>query len=226
MEGEAPAEPRNTQAPSRDEAPRSNDSRPAAQPLHQSPITNQLNPRHLLAVASLATLRVMRAPSLFRSDERYNQRQFRTWLEGQAIPPSGNCELLNGHIVREPPAAWPHAPSEAAIVTALTEHVRDHRLGIVLGSSMGYDLPSGDTVEPDASFLSHDRLKAGPPPITGEFLRLPPTLAVEIVSPSTGRRDRGVKRDILPPQRGRRVLDRGSTSAPGNGLRLGRTKLR
>ena len=61
----------------------------------------------------------------------------------------------------------------------------------MLGSSAGYDLPSGDTLEPDVSFLSAARLAAGPAPERGRFLRIVPDLVVEILSDSTAKRDRG-----------------------------------
>jgi hypothetical protein len=37
-------------------------------------------------------------------------------------------------------------------------------VGRVQGSSAGYELPSGDTLEPDASFISRERFAAGPAP--------------------------------------------------------------
>ena len=68
--------------------------------------------------------------------------------------------------------------------------------GVVLDSSAGYDLPSGDTVEPDVSYIAQARFDAGPPPQRGRFLRIVPTLVIEILSPATARRDRTEKRAI------------------------------
>jgi len=73
-------------------------------------------------------------------------------------------------------------------------HGGKHDLGKVFGSSQGYELPTGDTLEPDASFVSNARWSAGPAPKRGEFLRVVPDLVVEILSPSTASRDRGEKR--------------------------------
>lgn len=95
-----------------------------------------------------------------------------------------------------PPAGWPHGSVETNISTLLTNFARPRGLGIVLGSSAGYDLPSGDTVEPDISFISADRFAAGPEPQEGKFIRIVPNLAIEILSPATAQRDRTEKKAI------------------------------
>ena len=95
-----------------------------------------------------------------------------------------------------PLAGWPHGQIGATLIRLLDEHVRSHNHGIVLGSRAGFDLPTGDTVEPDVSFLSCDRLAAGPQPERGQFLRIVPSLVVEILSRATARRDRTEKKDL------------------------------
>jgi len=95
-----------------------------------------------------------------------------------------------------PPAGWPHGTVEANIVAPLSIFVRAHGLGLVLGSSAGYDLPSGDTVEPDLSFISTARFAVGPAPQQGKFIRIVPNLVVEILSPATAQRDQTEKKTI------------------------------
>lgn len=95
-----------------------------------------------------------------------------------------------------PPAGWPHGSVESNINAPLATFARTHRLGIVLGSSAGYDLPSGDTVEPDISFIANDRLTAGPAPQPGKFVKIVPNLVVEILSPATAQKDRTEKKAI------------------------------
>ena len=85
---------------------------------------------------------------------------------------------------------------EAALVIPLGQYVQRRKLGVVLGSSAGYDLPSGDTLEPDVSFVSAKRFAAGPKPVAGKFLRIVPNLVVEILSPSTARKDRVEKKSV------------------------------
>jgi Uma2 family endonuclease len=132
----------------------------------------------------------------FRSDERFTQDEFRRWLDERPSSDINHYELIGGRIVMTPPAGWPHGRIGARLVRYIDEAASDATLGIVLDSSAGFDLPSGDTVEPDVSFVSNERLAAGPPPERGKFLRIVPTLVVEILSRSTARRDRTEKKDV------------------------------
>jgi Uma2 family endonuclease len=74
--------------------------------------------------------------------------------------------------------------------------VKARKLGFVCDSSQGYELPSGDTVEPDHSFVSAARWSAAPAPEAGKFLRVVPDLVVEVLSTGTSSRDRGEKKAI------------------------------
>ena len=132
----------------------------------------------------------------FVSTETFTQDEFEAWL---ADLPSGDVnhyELINGRVVMSPPAGWPHGNIEARIVRALSNCTALHHLGEVVGSSAGYRLPSGDTLEPDVSFISFARLQAGPAPRRGKFLEIVPNLVVEILSDSTAASDRGEKKAI------------------------------
>jgi Uma2 family endonuclease len=74
--------------------------------------------------------------------------------------------------------------------------VKQRRNGKVLDSSQGFELPSGDTVEPDHSFVSNERWDAAPAPKLGEFLKVVPDLVVEVLSQKTASQDRGEKKAI------------------------------
>ena len=65
----------------------------------------------------------------------------------------------------------------------------------MFGSSAGYELPSGDTLAPDVSFLSRVRREVSGAGLD-EFVPVAPDLAVEILSPSSIARDRVEKRAI------------------------------
>jgi len=132
----------------------------------------------------------------FRSEERFTQQEFFAWLQRRPAADVNHYELIRGRIVMSPPAGWPHGSLGSTIVAHLYVVVKRHGLGIVQDSSAGYDLPSGDTLEPDVSFISEARFAAGPAPVRGRFLGIVPDLAVEILSKSTARRDRGVKKSI------------------------------
>ena len=93
-----------------------------------------------------------------------------------------------------PPAGYPHGEIESNVILALGNFVRAGRLGRVFGSSQGYALPTGDTLEPDAAYISNARWAAGPRATRGKFLRIVPDLVVEILSKGTALRDRSEKK--------------------------------
>lgn len=138
----------------------------------------------------------MSTQTAFISTETFTQTEFRRWLDELPASDINHYELLRGRIIMNPPAGWPHAPVGVNIIVPLGSFVRTHGLGVVLESSAGYDLPSGDTIEPDISFIAHERLTAGPAPQPGQFVRIVPNLIVEILSPATARRDRTEKKAI------------------------------
>jgi Uma2 family endonuclease len=132
----------------------------------------------------------------FESTRTLNQAEFPGWVRKR---PSSDCnryELLNGRVVMTPPAGYPHGFIEGKLAGILEPFIRDRQLGVCLGSSQGFELPSGDTVAPDHSFVSADRWRGMPAPQEGEFLKVAPDLVVEILSPSTASHDRGEKRAI------------------------------
>src|SRR5262245_22714489 len=138
----------------------------------------------------------MPTETAFVSTETFTQKEFKRWLDKRPASDINHYELLCGKIVMSLPAGWPHGSVETNIVIPLGTFVRTHGLGQVLGSSTGYDLPSGDTVEPDISFISAARLAASPPPQFGKFLRIVPNVAIEILSPSTAQKDRIEKKAV------------------------------
>jgi Uma2 family endonuclease len=132
----------------------------------------------------------------FESTRCISQEDFADWV--MALPPSdlNHYELLNGRIIMNPPAGYPHGAGDSRVMHLLTTFVFPRNLGQVFGSSQGFDLPSGDTVEPDASYIARARWEAGPAPVPGKFLRIVPDLVVEILSPGNRSRDRGEKKAI------------------------------
>src|SRR5581483_6862444 len=132
----------------------------------------------------------------FESIETVSQAEFAEWVERRPPGDLSQSELLNGRIVLTPLAGWPHGRIVARVSASLHGHVSERRLGHVLGSSQGFELPSGDTVAPEATFVSNERWRAAPPPELGKFLRVVPDLVVEVLSASTATHDRGEKKAI------------------------------
>jgi Uma2 family endonuclease len=132
----------------------------------------------------------------FESTTTMTPAAFRSFVEEHARWDLNHFELLNGRIVMNPPAGYPHGELDSKLQVLLGGYIGAHKLGKSFGSSQGFDLPSGDTVGPDASFVSNERWASAPPPEAGEFLKVVPDLSVEIFSASTGSRDRGEKKAI------------------------------
>lgn len=136
------------------------------------------------------------AETAFISVETFSPMKFRRWADARPASDINRYELARGRIIMTPPAAWDHAEVEARIIRILGDFVAKRNLGKMFGSSAGYQFPSGDILEPDASFVSRRRWRKGPQPRRGQFLKIIPTLVVEILSPATARRDRIEKKLI------------------------------
>ena len=133
----------------------------------------------------------------FESVETYSPEQFLLFVrQREEQGDVHRFELLNGRIVMNPPAGWPHGTLESRLHRAIANFVESGKLGQVLGSSQGYRSPSGDLVEPDIAFVSTLRWSSMRPPEHGSFLEVVPDLMVEILSGSTRVRDRSEKRTI------------------------------
>src|SRR6266536_6155292 len=133
---------------------------------------------------------------VFESTESLSQEEFASFAaEREAAGDTSHYELLNGRVVMNPPAGYPHGQIGHRTQVLLGNFARDHDAGEVFDSSQGFALASGDTVEPDHSFVSKERW-ASTKPVVGQFLKVAPDLVVEVLSPSTASQDRGEKKAI------------------------------
>lgn len=132
----------------------------------------------------------------FVSTQTFSQKAFKRWVEKRPVTDVNRYELTHGRIVMTPPAGWGHGEIEANVIQNLRDFTQSHDSGKVFGSSTGYDLPSGDTLEPDVSFISNERWSKGPQVGRRQFLKIVPSLVVEILSPATAQRDRVEKKRI------------------------------
>jgi Uma2 family endonuclease len=107
--------------------------------------------------------------------------------------PDDGCkyELVDGEI-RVSPAGTRHGQVIVLLIGALSSHVRDRRLGVVLESSTGFRLPGRtpgqkNVRSPDVSFVATGRFPQDKGPVG--FAELAPDLAVEVLSPDDRPRD-------------------------------------
>jgi Uma2 family endonuclease len=110
-----------------------------------------------------------------------------------ALPSDGNrYELVDGVLLVTPAPRLNHQAALEALVTRLSAYLAGRRAGIVLPSPADIRLGPSTLVQPDlfvAPLIDGRR-----PRDWKEITRL--VLAVEILSPSTARQDRGVKRRL------------------------------
>jgi Uma2 family endonuclease len=99
-----------------------------------------------------------------------------------ALPENGDktFELVNGEIYEVPKPKPLHNWIAAAFVELLRRFVNERGLGNVFGDNNQYDLPNGDTLVPDASYVSNETFTG----IPETYHTVAPDLAIEIVSPS------------------------------------------
>lgn len=134
---------------------------------------------------------------IFESTRTVTPEEFAAFVATrEAAGDTGHYELLNGRVVMNPPAGYPHGEIGSNVQWLLGNFVRDRKLGRLFDASQGFELPSGDTVEPDHAFVSNERWAAAPAPEPGRFLRIVPDLIVEVLSRRTATQDRGEKRAI------------------------------
>lgn len=134
---------------------------------------------------------------VFESTDCLTQEQFAEFAAlRKSAGDHNHYELLNGRVVMDPPAGYPHGRIGNKIQRLLGNFADRHNLGQVFDASQGFDLPTGDTVEPDHAFVSNERWAAAPKPEVGRFLRVVPDLIVEVLSARTASQDRGEKKAI------------------------------
>lgn len=141
-------------------------------------------------------MQVMSEPvePVFESVNTIDQAGFARWVVAREGWDPHSYELLNGRVVVMAPGHYPHGAVESTLGAAV-HAAAESAGGKSFGSSQGFELATGDTVEPDVSWVGAERWAlAGAK--RGQFLRVAPDLVIEVLSPSTSFRDRGEKRGI------------------------------
>ena len=120
---------------------------------------------------------------------------FKRWTydEVARLPDDGNLyEIIAGELVVTPPFPdFDHQELIGRLHVLLRPFVDAHQLGQVILSPFGVVLADDDYLIPDLLFVRADRSSV----VTKRGVRAAPDLVVEVLSPSTGSRDRGVKRE-------------------------------
>ena len=117
-----------------------------------------------------------------------------TWEDVLRMPDDGNrYEFIGGRLYVTPAPVIRHQRVSRRLQSALMQVLRDGGHGEVFYAPVLVEFPgTGDRVQPDILFVSNERRGiVGEKQVTGA-----PDLVVEILSPSTAHRDRGIKLDL------------------------------
>lgn len=116
-----------------------------------------------------------------------------TYAEFARLPGEGSKrhEIIAGELVVTAAPRPDHQRVATRLVVALHEHVDAHNLGEVFVGPIDVLFAEGDYFEPDAVFVRSGREHI----VSDRGLEEAPDLVVEIVTPSTAARDRGIKLD-------------------------------
>ena len=116
-----------------------------------------------------------------------------TYEDYRTAPADERYELLDGDLIMVPAPNLKHQRVQGNLYYHLRQFITEHEPGELLPAPCDVVLSDTDVVQPDLLFISQDRrhLLSG-----GENVRGAPDLVIEILSPSTADRDRGVKREL------------------------------
>ena len=115
-----------------------------------------------------------------------------TYEDYRNTPDDKRYELLDGELILAPAPRTTHQRTLLELTLYVARHVKDHDLGEVFAAPTDVFLTDTDVAQPDLSFISKERLDI----ITELNIQGAPDLVVEVLSPSTARRDRGYKRSL------------------------------
>ena len=116
-----------------------------------------------------------------------------TYEDYLTTPEDERYELLDGDLIMVPAPNVKHQRVNAEIYTQLRHFIRDQGLGTLLYAPCDVVLSDTNIVQPDLLFVSREREHLLS---SGENVRGAPDLVIEILSPSTAAKDRGIKREL------------------------------
>jgi len=115
-----------------------------------------------------------------------------TYHDYLQLPDDKRYELVEGELYLVPAPNLYHQRISREIVAVLYPHVRKYDLGEVFFAPCDVVFSDISVVQPDLIFVSRERLAI----LAEANVQGAPDLVVEILSPSTGHRDLGIKRNL------------------------------
>jgi Uma2 family endonuclease len=105
-------------------------------------------------------------------------------------PDDGNrYEVIDGELYVSPPPVREHQHASGELQYRIRHYLEDHPIGLLYAAPFGVILTGVNGVQPDLVYVSNERRAV----LTHQGISGAPDLVVEILSPSTRTRDRGIK---------------------------------
>ena len=115
-----------------------------------------------------------------------------TYKDYCATPDDERYELLDGKLMMVPAPNTKHQRLVVRLSRELDEFTEEHDLGTVYVAPYDVFLSDTNVVQPDVLFISRAREHR----LTDDDVRGAPDLVIEILSPSTAKKDQGPKREL------------------------------
>ena len=115
-----------------------------------------------------------------------------TYEDYLQLPEDKRYELMEGEFYMVPSPGWSHQTILKKLFLILDDYVTSQRLGETRFAPLDVVLSEEDVVQPDILFISKERSYI----ITERNIQGAPDLVIEILSPGTAERDRGLKQKL------------------------------
>jgi Uma2 family endonuclease len=115
-----------------------------------------------------------------------------TYSDYAQLPDDQRYELVEGDFLLAPAPNLRHQRILRELELAIGNYLRSHPVGEIFFSPCDVVLSEINVVQPDLIFVSSERKGI----LTEANIQGSPDLVVEILSPSTGHRDRGIKQNL------------------------------
>ena len=115
-----------------------------------------------------------------------------TYSEFARLPGDQRYEVIRGEVFGTKTPSPYHQLVLMGVLMAVYGFIRDHKLGEGLLGPIDVLFGDGDCAEPDFVFVRRERMGM----ITDRGIECAPDLIVEVASPATIDRDRGIKREM------------------------------
>ena len=115
-----------------------------------------------------------------------------TYADYLLTPDDERYELIEGELIMAPSPIPRHQKISSGFVGLMAPFARINRLGDIFAAPLDVHLSDTNLLQPDILFISNERAH-----IIGETnIQGAPDLVIEIASPSTEDRDRGIKQEL------------------------------